>query len=309
MICAARPASMPTRNDQRALPQGQGKHVPQFLPPESTIDVRGRKGAPTRPAWRGPMGSSSFSPPTTLNARSRGCRTRRCGIAVPQCKAREQVPVLVARLPNARHTLAVVGFAKTRQSGFEHLELAGKLLREALKPGVHGCTARWMVSRPRWPARCASARERGPGQAPHPCRTARRSAPPPCDLRAIEVHEASTREFSRSQAIAAGNHLARWLSVLPPNELDCVAYRVFCSNWRAAKAGRSGSTTSARSRALEGRCIPRRGAREPAPGRRHRAAASPSRTALAAFPRLGLVGKGICFDTAASTSSRRKACT
>jgi len=47
-----------------------------------------------------------------------------------------EAPILVARLSNRRHTLAVVGFVKQGSSGFERLELAGKLAKEVVKPGV-----------------------------------------------------------------------------------------------------------------------------------------------------------------------------
>jgi len=50
-------------------------------------------------------------------------------------------------------------------------------------------------------------------------------AAPPCDLRGVDVFGARTGDFAAAIASAAGNHLARWLTTLPPNELDCVAYR------------------------------------------------------------------------------------
>jgi hypothetical protein len=59
--------------------------------------------------------------------------------------------------------------------------------------------------------------------APMPTRKAK--APPPCDLRTIEVFGARSADFDAAVAAAAGNHLARWLTTLPPNELHCVSYR------------------------------------------------------------------------------------
>jgi len=288
---------MPTRNDQRALPQGQGKHVPQFLPPESTIDVRGRKGAPDQASLARADGVVFVLPADDIErALARLPNAPLWASLYRNAKRANKSPVLVARLPNARHTLAVVGFAKTRQSGFEHLELAGKLLREALKPGV----ARLHCQVDGFPAPVAGALREAlvsaalAGAAPMPDRKTKRT--PPCDLRAIEVHEASTREFSRSQAIAAGNHLARWLSVLPPNELDCVAYRRLLQQL----ARREGWTfrfyderTLTRLKAgaflAVARANPHRGAG--IVRLRHR----PHGTGR--VPRLGLVGKGICFDT------------
>ena len=38
---------MPTRNDLRWFPKGQGKHVARLLPPELAVAIRGRSGAPS----------------------------------------------------------------------------------------------------------------------------------------------------------------------------------------------------------------------------------------------------------------------
>ena len=51
-------------------------------------------------------------------------------------RAGNEWPVLVTRLPNRRHTLAAVGFVKPHASGFERLDLAGKLAKEIVRPGV-----------------------------------------------------------------------------------------------------------------------------------------------------------------------------
>jgi leucyl aminopeptidase len=121
-------------------------------------------------------------------------------------------------------------------------------------------------------------------------------APPRCDLRSAEVFGGRRGEFDHAIAAAAGNHLARWLTTLPPNELDCVSYRRALQElarrerWsfrfydeRALARLKAGAFLAV-SRANEhrGAGIVRLTYR--APGR-------------AARPRIGLVGKGICFDT------------
>ena len=44
-------------------------------------------------------------------------------------------PILVTRLPNRSQTLVVVAFVQPGATGFERLDLAGKLAREVVKPG------------------------------------------------------------------------------------------------------------------------------------------------------------------------------
>ena len=206
------------------------------------------------------------------------------------------VPVLSARLPNARHTLAVVGFAKPGTGAFQRLDLAGKLAKKALERGV----ARLQCHVPgfagpeagQWREALASALLAA--AAPMPQRKSR--ATPPCDLRVVEVFGATTREFAACRAVAAGNHLARWLAALPPNELDCTAYRRalrelarregwsfrFYDERALARLGAGAFLCVSRANAHRGAGIVR--LRYRAPGRRPR-------------PRIALVGKGICFDT------------
>ena len=53
-----------------------------------------------------------------------------------QQRSGQESPTLVTRLSNRSQTLVVVGFVKPGATGFERLDLAGKLAREVLKPGV-----------------------------------------------------------------------------------------------------------------------------------------------------------------------------
>jgi leucyl aminopeptidase len=126
--------------------------------------------------------------------------------------------------------------------------------------------------------------------------TRRSDPPPPPDLGTVELCAERTPDLERCAAVAAGNHLARWLTTLPPNELDCVAYRRTLAGlarregWRfrfldepaLARLGAGAFLAVARANAHRGAGIVHlshrpRGVRKPR--------------------RIALVGKGICFDT------------
>ena len=202
---------------------------------------------------------------------------------------------LVARLPNMRHTLVVVGFVEPQASAFQRLELAAKLVREALRPGVK----RLQLHAPDF----AGARRTQmleavlsaplAAAAPMPEQKTKRTAP--VELTRIDLGSRPDPAYDQAVAIAAGNHLARWLALLPPNVLDCVAYRRalqqlarregwsfrFYDLATLKRLGAGAFLAVARSNPHQGAGIvrltyrPRGRARE----------------------RIALVGKGICFDT------------
>lgn len=110
------------------------------------------------------------------------------------------------------------------------------------------------------------------------------------------VAQGASVDVERTYAIDRGNHLARWLTMLPPNVLDTLAYRralqtlarkqgwrfTFYDDAALRRAGAGAFLAVARANAHRGAGIVRLRYR-PA-GRRN-------------APRLALVGKGICFDT------------
>ncbi len=269
----------------------------QLLPPELKIEVRGRTAAPLASAFAGADGAillvESTRPEEAL------ARLPQAGLWLRLYRAAlkdSPTPVLAARLPNARHTLAVVGFAKPAASAFERLTLAGKLAGKVLERGVARaeCSVTGLDGAEAAAWREALVSALLAAAAPMPQRKSK--VTPPCDLRAIHVHGAKTRDFAASRAIASGNHLARWLTALPPNELDCVAYRKALrqlaqrEGWsfrfldeRALKRLGAGAFLSvSRANAHRGAGIVRL---------RYRGTGRGSRPAIA------LVGKGICFDT------------
>ncbi len=127
----------------------------------------------------------------------------------------------------------------------------------------------------------------------------------PDAVRAMARSDASLRV---THAASAGNNLARWLTALPPNELDARAYRERIAAPRAS--------------AKAGACVPRRRRAADASAR---VRSSPSRRATrthdagiahlryracdarAPRARVALVGKGICFDTGGTNLKAHRA--
>ncbi len=271
---------MPTRND-----------------PELKVEVRARGGHPT---------AASHSRADAVIVVLEGSDPERALARLPDAELWKKLyrssrrgtplPTLVARLPNARHTLAVVSFAKTDRTGFERLEASRKAVNEALKPGVALLQVHVEGFGPDetqgWREALVSAALAA--AAPMPQRKAK--AAPACELRTVEVFGARRGEFAQSVAAAAGNHLARWLTALPPNELDCVNYRRtlqelarrerwsfrFYDERALSRLGAGAFLAVSRANGHRGAGIVRL---------RHSAAGRGAR------PRIGLVGKGICFDT------------
>jgi leucyl aminopeptidase len=205
-------------------------------------------------------------------------------------------PLLVTRLPNARHTIAAVGFLPRNASAYQRLELAGRMMCELKQPGVISmqCHAPGFedADAPEVVEALASAALASAAPMPQ-----RRSKPrPPPALKSLDVHGAQERDLEFAVTSAAGNHLARWLATLPPNELDSVAYRRtlatlarregwtfrFYDERALARLGAGAFLAVSRANAHRGAGIVRLGYRPRGRRARHR---------------IGLVGKGICFDT------------
>ena len=216
--------------------------------------------------------------------------------------AGQESPVLAARLPNRRHTLVVVGFARAGATGFERLDLAGKLLQTALQPGVArlqlhagefaGESARLDLLEALLSAALAHA-------APMPESKTRPTAR--CALARIEIAHPASPVFARSIAVAAGNHLARWLAALPPNVLDSAGYRAALQDlarregWsfrfhgvdELEKLGAGAFLAVARANSHRDAGIVRLAWQPPGTRKGSRRQAGG----------IALVGKGICFDT------------
>ncbi len=202
--------------------------------------------------------------------------------------------MLTARLPNRRATLAVVGFVKREASAFQRLQLAGRLLREALKPGVSEL-ALHAVGLPAAQGRAALEALASAALATAAPMPARRSTRPHgSDLRHVSLAGGGL-DLVATAAEAEGNHLARWLAMLPPNELDAAGYRRILRSL----ATREGWGF----RFYDERSLRRLGAGAflaVSRGNDHRASGIVRlryRPRRRVSRRLALVGKGICFDT------------
>jgi leucyl aminopeptidase len=269
----------------------------QLLPPEPNVDVRGRAGAAIVSTLAKADGAILLVDATRPAEALASLPHADLWLRLYRAASKDSpTPVLSARLPNARHTLAVVGFAKPATSAFDRLVLAGKLAARVLERGVAQLECRVSglegTEARAWREALVSALLAA--AAPMPQRKSK--APPPCDLRVINVHGARTRDFAACRAIANGNHLARWLATLPPNELECRAYRKalqqlarregwafrFYDERALARLGAGAFLSVSRANAHRGAGIVRLRYRGPGRGPR---------------PSIGLVGKGICFDT------------
>ena len=203
--------------------------------------------------------------------------------------------VLSTRLPNTRHTLAVVGSLQAGVSAFERLRHAAKLVGEVLKPGVASLRVHVIGFDRDESTAIFEAVASAALAAAAPMPALKNKPETPCALESIELATAHPPDLARIQATAEGNHLARWLAMLPPNVLDCVTYRRALQKlarregWRfrfydeaALRKLRAGAFLAVcRSNAHRGAGIVR----------------LTYRPATRRTTRIALVGKGICFDT------------
>jgi leucyl aminopeptidase len=288
---------MPTRNDPRCSTSGQGKPVMQLLPPESSIVVR-RRAASASEAGLARTDAAVFVLPEAdpAAALARLPHARLFQALHRSVRGGARAPLLVTRLPNRRQTLIAVGFLRAGASSFERLELAGRLVREALQPGVRilQCHAASFGAEESADLVEALASAALAAAAPMPQRKSRPEPRPA--LARLDAHGARGADLERASAVAAGNHLARWLTSLPPNVLGCVAYRRALRDlarregWRFRFYDESAlARLGAGAFLAVARANPHRGAGIVRLSYRPRGARAPRRVAL--------VGKGICFDT------------
>ncbi|MDH4165148.1 MAG: M17 family metallopeptidase [Gammaproteobacteria bacterium] len=210
----------------------------------------------------------------------------------------QESPILVTRLPNRSQTLVAVGFVKPGASGFERLELAGKLAKEVLQPGV----ARLQLHANEFTApgeRAAALEAVLSAVLAHAAPMPEQKSKPAVahDLSHVDIADRASPLYDRSRAMAAGNHLARWLAALPPNVLGSIAYRAALQElarregWsfkfygipQLEKIGAGAFLAVARANPHRGAGVVRLTYK---PKRTRRGAAG-----------IALVGKGICFDT------------
>jgi leucyl aminopeptidase len=192
-----------------------------------------------------------------------------------------------------------VGIADPGAAPFAWLTLARKLAAEVrssrpAKVGVMTAGAPEGIA-PAWAEAAVSGLLAAEGLMPR-FRSTERTSPPRLSTITL-LDESPGLDLGRIRAEAEGNHLARWLTALPPNRLDAAGYRLLLEEL----AGREGWELSfydeqalaelgAGAFLAVARGNPRRDAGIARLKYRPKGRAG-------AAPRVALVGKGICFDT------------
>lgn len=127
-------------------------------------------------------------------------------------------------LANARQTQAVLAFAGKDATQYQRLALAGRMLAEiaARRPAQIGVIVDADLSDAAdWHEALLSAACSHAFALP----VFRRVAAPPWRLRRIQLYRAPSLDLARIRATARAGNLVRWLTALPPNQLDARSYR------------------------------------------------------------------------------------
>jgi len=220
------------------------------------------------------MPRRSWSVTPTPSRHLHSCRTGALAGAVSQ-RAPHVEDAAARHAPAERSAHAGGGRVPApRRQRFERLALAGKLMHELVRPGVKSLQCTLPRSRPSRVRGARGAGERSDGTRGADA-TAQVQAGAGTELRTIDVHGGRAADLELAAATATGNHLARWLTALPPNELDCVAYRRALALLARREGWSFASTTSAPSPPRAGASS--RHSRERAPRRGNRAAQLPPR--------------------------------
>jgi len=211
-------------------------------------------------------------------------------------KSRKPGDSFQLRLGGGGQTELLVAVLASRASPFERLRSAAKLARTALagEPSAVLLFSRGL------PADAADAAllalVAALQAAAFPLASFKAKPTPRSRLGRIEVaSRLKAADLERTVASAAGNNLARWLTALPPNVLDASAYRRLLREF-ARKLG-------LRYKFYGEAALERLGAGAFLAVARANATRDAGIVHLAYRPRgaklapLGLVGKGICFDT------------
>lgn len=214
--------------------------------------------------------------------------------AVHERKSRRAGDAYVATVGKAG-TLVVIGCAGADSSMFERLQLAQKCTGLALDSAPRSVLIFHRLPAPAAQHAMAAlvfALQAGAFRLPSFKSKPRRDP----GLRQISLADRlSTGELTCTLAAAAGNNLARWLTALPPNELDARSYRRYLQQIaRHFRLGLRffGEPQLKRLGAGAFLAVSRGNATRDA-GIVHLS----HRPGGARAPKLSLVGKGICFDT------------
>ena len=216
--------------------------------------------------------------------------------ALMRRRAPGKQPAISTRINNKRQTALHVGTIDSDASAFEALTFGRKMVAAALseKAGTIGI---WVLGFDAETQATTVARVTAAALAAAYSLPAFKSKPPPAKIKSIKLVGLDERtDLSREQAEAEGNNLARWLTALPPNKLDAASYVVLLrelakkNGWQfkkygvreLEKMGAGAFLAVAQGNADDSAAIVRL---------RYRPKSKTAR------PVLGLVGKGIIFDT------------
>jgi leucyl aminopeptidase len=205
--------------------------------------------------------------------------------------------VISARAASSKHPVIAIGFAKRSAQMFERLTLSGRLWKE-----IASCSPRRILLATPGVDRSESSHAlqallaatlAGNAQMP----TLKSKPAPAASLKHITLlHDSAKIDIETVLATHHGNHLARWLSTLPPNYLNSKTY--------ARALGVLSKQHAWRMRFLGERALKRLGAGAflaVAQANAHRDAGivhlSRRVGARRCRGRIALVGKGVCFDT------------
>ncbi len=207
----------------------------------------------------------------------------------------DTVPSASTTLSNKAQTGVSLCRVDGRRSAFAQLELARRAVRHVLASnpssvalliaGFDDATALALGKRVYAALLAAAAK----------LPTHKRKPPKALRLRQLYLCGETLPDLSREQAVHGGNHLARWLTALPPNELNAAGYRDriatlakdhgwqmrFHSKADLAKKGAGAFLAVARAGDKNAGIV----------HLKHRPGSK------AAAPDIALVGKGVCFDT------------
>ncbi|HET7370185.1 MAG TPA: leucyl aminopeptidase family protein [Gammaproteobacteria bacterium] len=214
------------------------------------------------------------------------------GEAIGKLRKRMNGSDIVVLAAGEQPVPVIAGFVNTGASAFERLTFARKLAAEALRfdpetVGVHTAPTDDATAEAAVAALCAAT-----FRLPQ----FKQATPAPAKLKRINLFHPHKLDLARTEAAAAGNNLARWLTGLPANHLRPAEYRGLL-------------TQLAEQEGWEFEFLDEQALKEQGAGAFLAVAqGSASRDAGIAHlryrpakaskkPALALVGKGICFDT------------
>jgi len=199
-------------------------------------------------------------------------------------------------LANSRHTLAVLGYLQADATPFERLSLAGRMLKEASARTLNIVAIAAFDDRASGTASVEALLAAAQAHAfALPSFLSKRETKKP--LQEIVVVGGDDVDLRQAAAAARGNNLTRWLTAMPPNELDARAYRRLIAELaRKHRISMRFLDEAALKRLNAGAFLAVAAANEePGAGIVHLKYRPASRKS--GPPDIALVGKGIIFDT------------